>query len=112
MIYWIVIYSQGGGPSGDMGGQWNQGGGGGGGGGGEQTTTQVTIPKDLAGSIIGKGGERIRQIRQRSGASIKIDDPLPGSNDRIITISGNQSQINFAQFLLQESVRQYSGKNF
>jgi len=40
--------------------------------------------------------------RQRSGASIKIDDPLPGSNDRIITISGNQSQINFAQFLLQE----------
>ena len=40
--------------------------------------------------------------RQRSGASIKIDDPLPGSNDRIITISGNQSQINFAQFLLQQ----------
>ena len=40
--------------------------------------------------------------RQRSGANIKIDDPLPGSNDRIITIGGNQSQINFAQFLLQQ----------
>ncbi|XP_078367451.1 heterogeneous nuclear ribonucleoprotein K homolog isoform X1 [Oculina patagonica] len=96
---------------GDMGGQWNQGGGGVQPG-GEQTSTQVTIPKDLAGSIIGKGGERIKQIRQRSGANIKIDDPLPGSNDRIITIGGNQSQINFAQFLLQQSVRQYSGKNY
>lgn len=92
-------------------GQWNQGGAGAAPG-GEQTSTQVTIPKDLAGSIIGKGGERIRQIRQRSGANIKIDDPLPGSNDRIITIGGNQSQINFAQFLLQQSVRQYSGKNY
>ena len=40
--------------------------------------------------------------RERSGATIKIDDPLPGSNDRIITISGNQSQINFGQFLLQQ----------
>lgn len=40
--------------------------------------------------------------RQRSGANIKIDDPLPGSTDRIITIGGNQSQINFAQFLLQQ----------
>lgn len=94
---------------GDMGGQWNQEGPVGG---GEYTTTQVTIPKDLAGSIIGRGGQRIKEIRERSGATIKIDDPLPGSNDRIITISGNQSQINFGQFLLQQSVRQYSGKNF
>ncbi|CAG5867781.1 unnamed protein product [Menidia menidia] len=31
--------------------------------GGPVITTQVTIPKDLAGSIIGKGGQRIKQIR-------------------------------------------------
>uniref|UniRef100_A0A8C9XPB7 Heterogeneous nuclear ribonucleoprotein K n=1 Tax=Sander lucioperca TaxID=283035 RepID=A0A8C9XPB7_SANLU len=61
--------------------------------GGPVITTQVTIPKDLAGSIIGKGGQRIKQIRHESGASIKIDEPLEGSEDRIITITGTQDQI-------------------
>uniref|UniRef100_A0A8C5ELJ5 Heterogeneous nuclear ribonucleoprotein K n=1 Tax=Gouania willdenowi TaxID=441366 RepID=A0A8C5ELJ5_GOUWI len=64
-------------------------------------STQVTIPKDLAGSIIGKGGQRIKQIRHESGASIKIDEPLEGSEDRIITITGTQDQIQNAQYLLQ-----------
>lgn len=76
--------------------------------GGPVITTQVTIPKDLAGSIIGKGGQRIKQIRHESGASIKIDEPLEGSEDRIITIIGTQDQIQNAQYLLQNSVKQYS----
>uniref|UniRef100_H3CKG6 Heterogeneous nuclear ribonucleoprotein K n=1 Tax=Tetraodon nigroviridis TaxID=99883 RepID=H3CKG6_TETNG len=72
--------------------------------GGPVVTTQVTIPKDLAGSIIGKGGQRIKQIRHDSGAAIKIDEPLEGSEDRIITITGTQDQIQNAQFLLQNSL--------
>uniref|UniRef100_A0A3P8VYV2 Heterogeneous nuclear ribonucleoprotein K n=1 Tax=Cynoglossus semilaevis TaxID=244447 RepID=A0A3P8VYV2_CYNSE len=68
---------------------------------GPTVTTQVTIPKDLAGSIIGKGGQRIKQIRHDSGASIKIDEPLEGAEDRIITIIGTQDQIQNAQYLLQ-----------
>lgn len=76
----------------------------------QTTTTQVSIPKDLAGAIIGKGGCRIRQIRQESGAGITIDEAQPGSNDRIITITGNQDQIQNAQYLLQMSVKQYSGR--
>nr|XP_054407206.1 heterogeneous nuclear ribonucleoprotein K-like isoform X1 [Pongo abelii] len=76
--------------------------------GGPIITTQVTIPKDLAGSIIGKGGQRIKQICHESGASIKIDEPLEGSEDRIITITGTQEQIQNAQYLLQNSVKQYA----
>lgn len=61
-----------------------------------------SIPhRQLAGSIIGKGGQRIKQIRHESGASIKIDEPLEGSEDRIITITGTQDQIQNAQYLLQ-----------
>ncbi|XP_014387199.1 PREDICTED: heterogeneous nuclear ribonucleoprotein K-like, partial [Myotis brandtii] len=71
-------------------------------------TTQVTIPKDLAGSIIGRGGQRLKQIRHELGASIKIDEPLEGSEDRIITITGTQDQIQNAQYLLQNSVKQYA----
>nr|CAD7572538.1 unnamed protein product [Timema californicum] len=72
-------------------------------GGGAKDSTQVTIPKDLAGAIIGKGGARIRKIRSDSGAGITIDEPLQGSNDRIITITGSSNQIQMAQYLLQQS---------
>ncbi|XP_059615026.1 heterogeneous nuclear ribonucleoprotein K isoform X2 [Phlebotomus argentipes] len=71
-----------------------------------KNTTQVTIPKDLAGAIIGKGGGRIRRIRTESNAFITIDEPLPGSNDRIITITGTPKQIQTAQYLLQQSVHE------
>jgi len=77
-----------------------------GGGGGGNQSTQVTIPKDLAGSIIGKGGARIRKIRQDSGAGITIDEALPGAADRIITITGSPSQIQMAQYLLQQRLVQ------
>lgn len=110
-----VGFNYGGGPQENFG-DFNQGGGGGGAEGanygkGNTETTQVTIPNDLAGAIIGKGGERIRNIRQRSGADIKIQDPLPGKADRVITITGNPEQIQYGQFLMQQSVRQFSGKH-
>jgi len=102
-------FNYGGGPQ-DNFGDFNQGDGGNFGKGNVETT-QVTIPNDLAGAIIGKGGERIRNIRQRSGADIKIQDPLPGKADRVITISGNPEQIQYGQFLMQQSVRQFGKHN-
>lgn len=75
-------------------------------GGQQEQTTQVTIPKDLAGAIIGKSGSRIRKIRAESGAGIEIAEPLPGANDRIITISGTPQRIQMAQYLLQQSVHE------
>lgn len=43
-----------------------------------------------------------RFSRQRSGADIKIQDPLPGKADRVITITGNPEQIQYGQFLMQQ----------
>ncbi|KAM3960352.1 LOW QUALITY PROTEIN: heterogeneous nuclear ribonucleoprotein K-like [Aphomia sociella] len=98
---------------GNFGGNFSGGRGSGGGGnfnsnGGSQqeTSTQVTIPKDLAGAIIGKAGSRIRKIRAESGAAIEIAEALPGSNDRIITITGTPQRIQMAQYLLQQSVHE------
>ncbi|CAO1302656.1 unnamed protein product [Diamesa hyperborea] len=91
---------------GGMGGNGNGGNGNGGGNGAGdmdgKTSTQVTIPKDLAGAIIGKGGGRIRRIRSESNAFIQIDEALPGSSDRIITITGTPKQIQAAQYMLQQ----------
>ncbi|XP_041465343.1 heterogeneous nuclear ribonucleoprotein K-like isoform X1 [Lytechinus variegatus] len=77
-----------------------------------EKTTQVTIPKDCAGAIIGARGCRIRQIRTQSRATIKIEDSKPDSNERIITITGTEEQISYAQYLLQESVRNFSGTKY
>lgn len=71
-------------------------------GGGEEGSTQVTIPKELAGAIIGKAGSRIRRIRAESGAGIEIAEPLAGAADRIITITGTPQRIQKAQYLLQQ----------
>ena len=70
--------------------------------------TAVTIPKDMAGAIIGPGGSRIRKIRADSKATITIAEPDQGSNERIITIAGTKRQIQTAQYLLQQSVRENS----
>jgi heterogeneous nuclear ribonucleoprotein K len=56
----------------------------------------------LAGAIIGKGGARIRKIRNDSGAGITIEDAAPGAEERIITINGTPVQIQMAQYLLQQ----------
>uniref|UniRef100_A0A914HT47 C3H1-type domain-containing protein n=1 Tax=Globodera rostochiensis TaxID=31243 RepID=A0A914HT47_GLORO len=68
------------------------------------TTTQVTIPNELGGTIIGKGGDRINRIRAESGARIEIGNAY-GNEERIITITGTPHQIQSAQYLLQQSVR-------
>jgi heterogeneous nuclear ribonucleoprotein K len=67
----------------------------------------VTIPNEFAGAIIGKQGTRIRRIRAESGAGITIDEAQAGANDRIITITGSAGQIRMAQYLLQQSVKEY-----
>lgn len=103
----------GGGGGGDMGGPMMGGFGGGASGGMEDSNepheeTAVTIPKDMAGAIIGPGGSRIRKIRADSKATITIAEPDQGSNERIITIAGSKRQIQTAQYLLQQSVRENS----
>ncbi|KAG8181729.1 hypothetical protein JTE90_028268 [Oedothorax gibbosus] len=69
----------------------------------------MKIPNDVAGAIIGKGGQRIRKIRRDSAANINIEEATQGSNDRIITITGILNQAQMAQHLMQQSVRENQG---
>lgn len=72
-----------------------------------QTNTQqheMTVPNDLIGCIIGKGGTKIAEIRQISGAMIRISNCEEreggGNTDRTITISGNPDAVALAQYLI------------
>lgn len=65
-----------------------------------QNTSQMTIPNDLIGCIIGRQGAKINEIRQMSGAQIKIANPVDGSTDRQVTINGTPASISLAEYLI------------
>ncbi|KAM8917761.1 poly(rC)-binding protein 4 isoform 2-T2 [Spinachia spinachia] len=69
--------------------------------GNSQTTSQeLLIPNDLIGSIIGRQGTKINEIRQVSGAQIKIGSQMDSTSDRHVTITGTPISINLAQYLI------------
>lgn len=54
----------------------------------------------LIGCIIGRQGAKINEIRQMSGAQIKIANPVEGSTDRQVTITGSHASISLAEYLI------------
>ncbi|XP_076175410.1 poly(rC)-binding protein mub isoform X1 [Ptiloglossa arizonensis] len=70
-------------------------------------THEMTVPNELIGCIIGKGGTKIAEIRQISGAMIRIsncEEREGGATDRTITITGNPDAVALAQYLINMSV--------
>lgn len=64
----------------------------GGGGGGSDVSLDLRITTELAGHIIGKGGQRITEIRKDSGASLKIEKEEV-RNFRGTFIAGKRDQV-------------------
>ncbi|KAJ1538421.1 hypothetical protein HK405_013859 [Cladochytrium tenue] len=82
-------------------------GGGAGGAGGmpaaNQLQQQIFIPNDMVGAIIGKGGQKINEIRRASGCVIKVaDDPRDGSTERLVTITGTPDANQMALYMLYQ----------
>lgn len=67
-------------------------------------THEMNIPNDLIGCIIGRGGQKINEIRQLSGANIKISNAEEGCPDRKVTITGTPETIGMAQYLINTRV--------
>ncbi|XP_039602766.1 poly(rC)-binding protein 2 isoform X2 [Polypterus senegalus] len=66
----------------------------------QTSSHELTIPNDLIGCIIGRQGAKINEIRQMSGAQIKIANPVEGSSDRQVTITGSPASISLAEYLI------------
>ncbi|PWN99059.1 hypothetical protein FA09DRAFT_325026 [Tilletiopsis washingtonensis] len=75
-------------------------------------TQQIFIPNDLVGCIIGKGGQKINEIRQMSASHIKIMEPGAGiaaggsGTERLVTITGPPANIQLAVSLLYQRLEQ------
>jgi len=93
----------------------DDGGRGGGGSGGSTSTHEMSIANEMIGCIIGKGGSKIAEIRQLSGAMIRISksDEADRDNDsaeRQISITGNADSVALAKSLINMSLDLHKSK--
>lgn len=68
-------------------------------------TQNISIPADMVGCIIGRGGSKISEIRKSSGARISIAKaPHDDSGERMFTIMGSGAANEKALYLLYENL--------
>uniref|UniRef100_A0A672K7H7 Poly(rC)-binding protein 3-like n=1 Tax=Sinocyclocheilus grahami TaxID=75366 RepID=A0A672K7H7_SINGR len=57
-------------------------------------TLRLVVPASQCGSLIGKGGSKIKEMRESTGAQVQVaGDMLPNSTERAVTISGTPEAI-------------------
>jgi heterogeneous nuclear rnp K-like protein 2 len=79
---------------------------------GEDIQTQnISIPADMVGCIIGRGGSKISEIRKSSGARISIAKaPHDETGERMFTITGGPNANEKALYLLYENLEAEKGR--
>lgn len=66
-------------------------------------TEKIVIPSACAGSVIGRNGSIIKDIKAQSGTKISLAEASE-SGDRIVTITGSLQGIQLASFLIRQRV--------
>lgn len=80
---------------------------------GGQEHQDLYVPNDYVGSVIGRGGQKITEIRRVSNCHIKVTDTKNLQNERLIQLSGTLESIRHATYLIQarvESERKRAGE--
>lgn len=74
-------------------------------------TIRLVVPASQCGSIIGKGGAKIKEIRDTTGCAIQVQsDMLPNSSERSVTLSGVPSTIVHCINMLCDVMIQFPAK--
>jgi len=77
------------------------------------STQKIAIPTVCAGTVIGRGGTVIRDLRARTGCNISIsdaDDSTP--NERVVILTGTSQGIQAAIYLIRQLVEQYTPQDY
>ncbi|TMW61151.1 hypothetical protein Poli38472_013614 [Pythium oligandrum] len=82
-----------------------------------ERSTEMKVPRELVGYIIGRGGETIRDLQTKSGAQIQIVREEPGDHQtphRFVSISGSEEALESAQQMIQRLIdeRMNGGRDF
>ncbi|CAN0384471.1 unnamed protein product, partial [Ectocarpus fasciculatus] len=74
------------------------------------TTVTVGVPNNMIGAILGPGGAIISELQALSGARINVsqrDAFMPGTENRILTITGGPLATQTAQYLVSQKIEAF-----
>lgn len=76
---------------------------------GKRLAIKFLMPNNYAGSLIGTGGKSIKELIAVSEARVNVsgnNELFPGSNERVVLISGTHDTVSLAQTLIWEMIAQ------
>ncbi|XP_064026952.1 far upstream element-binding protein 3 isoform X2 [Pogoniulus pusillus] len=81
---------------------------------GNSTIQELLIPASKVGLVIGKGGETIKQLQERTGVKMIMiqDGPLPTGADKPLRITGDAFKVQQAREMVLEIIREKEQADF
>ncbi|XP_054249249.1 far upstream element-binding protein 3 [Indicator indicator] len=81
---------------------------------GNSTVQELLIPASKVGLVIGKGGETIKQLQERTGVKMIMiqDGPLPTGADKPLRITGDAFKVQQAREMVLEIIREKEQADF
>ncbi|KGB75221.1 poly(rC)-binding protein 2/3/4 [Cryptococcus deuterogattii 99/473] len=74
-------------------------------------TIKFIIPNSRMGSVIGKGGSKIKEIQEASGARLNASEAmLPGSTERVLSVSGVADAVHIAVYYIGTILLEYQDR--
>jgi heterogeneous nuclear rnp K-like protein 2 len=65
---------------------------------------EIFVSQNHIGLVIGRGGKNLKDIRQNTGCYVKVNDEVPGSDERKLTLIGNVYGIQNAIVLINNKI--------
>lgn len=78
-----------------------------------QVATQMGVPDEMVGAVVGKGGVVLKGIQSSTGARIKVSQKgefIAGTTNRSITIEGTQEQVHYAHSAIMTQLSNHQAK--
>ena len=74
-------------------------------------TFRILVSHQRMGTVIGKGGVKIRELAEKSGARVSAaETPLPGSTERVLTVEGVPGALESVSLLLGQLLMPYNDR--
>ncbi|XP_067678893.1 probable ATP-dependent RNA helicase DDX43 [Haliotis asinina] len=75
----------------------------------ENETTKMYVEESFVGRIIGKGGSKIRELQDSSGANIKVNRNLTEDGQVLVVLSGSDEARTQAEDMIKELTESFNG---
>ncbi|KAK0555788.1 RNA binding protein, heterogenous nuclear RNP-K like protein [Tilletia horrida] len=69
-----------------------------------QLTIRALVSTKEAGVIIGKGGQNVAELREKTGVKAGVSKVVPGVHDRVLSVSGTMEGIAQAYSLIAQTI--------